>query len=368
MPRFEEMLGELREMGTRAIRLSGGGEPLFHRKIREFLAAIQASGLPIENVTTNAVLLRSEIAELLAATCDHVTVSLNTADAETYGSMMQTNPANFQRAVDNVKALIALRRGRRARRPKVLLQFLVWKGNYRQIPGMYRLAREIGVDSILFNGLAFLPPEKRMTPAETDEMMGLYEEILRIDQSRTIGTIDSFEQDLSARVADIGQRLRAEEGLFSLPRKAARFLRRDGHTLPEKIGDLRERVRMRRAARARQGLDSSCLIGWHSMVVRSTGAVAPCCILQGKEMGNVYRQTVREVWHGEAYDRFRGELSRILRERLDWRHDPERDTTVTPLCGAAGNCPIASFYYTPDTRFLRAFNQTARNLRDSSAS
>ena len=65
MPRFQELLGELREGGARSVRLAGGGEPLFHRKIREFLRAIQSSGLPIENVTTNAVLLRSEVAELL---------------------------------------------------------------------------------------------------------------------------------------------------------------------------------------------------------------------------------------------------------------------------------------------------------------
>jgi MoaA/NifB/PqqE/SkfB family radical SAM enzyme len=362
MPRFEEMLGELREMGTRTVRLSGGGEPLLHRKIREFLGAIQASGLPIENVTTNAVLLRKEIAELLAATCDHVTVSLNTADEATYAAMMQTSPQNFQRVVDNVKALIALRRERRSRHPQVLLQFLVWQGNYRQIPEMYRLAKEIGVDRILFNGLASLPPEKRMTPAETDEMMELYEEVLRADEYRTVGAINSFEQDLSARVAGINQRLSAERSLLSLPRRAARFLSRDGSTLPEKLGHLGDRLRMRRASRAGQGLDTHCLIGWHSMVVRTTGAVAPCCILQEKELGNVYRQSVREVWHGEAYDRFRGELSRILRRRADWQHDPENDRTVTPLCGPQGRCPAGSVYYQPDIPFLRAFNKTVHSL------
>lgn len=30
MTPFEELLGELREAGTRSLRLSGGGEPLFH--------------------------------------------------------------------------------------------------------------------------------------------------------------------------------------------------------------------------------------------------------------------------------------------------------------------------------------------------
>jgi len=365
MPRFEELLGELKEAGTRSLRLAGGGEPLFHRKIKEFLAAIQASGLPIENVTTNAVLLRTEAAELLAATCDQVTVSLNTADEASYASMMQTNPRNFQRVVDNVQALIALRRARQSRSPLILLQFLVWKENYRQIPAMYRLAREIGVDRILFNGLAFLPPEKRMTPAETDEMMGLYEEILRADEYRTIAAINSFEQDLTARVAEMSHRLGAERSRLSLPAKAARFLLRDGFTLPEKVGHFRERVRMRRASRASEGLDSYCLIGWHSMVIRTTGAVAPCCILQGKELGNVYRQSVREVWHGEAYDRFRAELSRILREGAGWRHDEAADRTVDSLCGLKDACPIGTFYYKPDVPFLRSFNDRLRILNPS---
>jgi len=356
MPRFQELLGELREVGCRSVRLAGGGEPLFHRRIRDFLRAIQSSGLPIENVTTNAVLLRSEVAEILADVCDQVTVSLNTADDKGYGEMMQTNPRNFQRVVDNVKALIALRRERRRGRPKVLLQYLVWKGNYRTIPEMYRLAREMGVDQILFNGLAFLPPEKKMTEAETGEMMALYEEVVRADGYRTVGAINSFEQDLSARVAEMDRRIGAGRSKLA---KAAGFLG-DGFTLPEKAGHLRDRLERRRAARGGRDLDSYCLIGWHSMVVRTTGAVAPCCILQGKELGNVYRQTVREVWHGEPYNRFRAELSRILREGPGWKHDEAVDRTVDSLCGIKDACPIGTFYYKPDLAFLRSFNELLR--------
>ena len=353
MPRFAEMLDELREAGTRSVRLSGGGEPLFHRRIKDFLAAIQASRLPIENLTTNAVLLRSEVAELVGATCDSITVSLNTADEATYASMMQTSARNFQRVVDNTRELIAQRRRRGAKQPRVTLQYLVWKENYRTIPAMYRLAREIGTDVILFNGLSFLKPEQRMTAAETDEMMALYEEVVRIDGYRTIGAVNSFEQDLSARVAEMNRRI----GSALTP---ARLLRRDGFTLGETVDHLRERVRKKRAARAGRGLDRSCLIGWHSMLVRTTGTVAPCCILQGKELGNVYRQTVREVWHGEAYGRFRAELSRIRCQGAAWRHDETADQTVDSLCGSEGGCPVGTFYYEPDVPFLRSFNRIPR--------
>lgn len=358
MPRFAEMLQELKEAGTRSVRLSGGGEPLFHRKIKEFLAAIQASGLPVENLTTNAVLLRSETAELIAATCDSVTVSLNTADEATYASMMQTPARNFQRVVDNTRDLIAARRRRGSKTPRVTLQFLVWKENYRTIPAMYRLAREIGADTILFNGLSSLKPEQRMTEAETDEMMALYEEVVRIDQYRTVGALNSFEQDLSDRVAAMNRRIEAERPAW---RKALPLLPENGFTLAETVDHLQERIARKKAAKGGQGLESHCLIGWHSMLIRTTGTVAPCCILQGKELGNVYRQSVREVWHGEAYNRFRAELSRILRDGAAWRHDETTDRTVDGLCG--GGCPVGTFYYTPDTCFLKSFNRGLVQLR-----
>jgi hypothetical protein len=40
--------------------------------------------------------------------------------------------------------------------PKLILQFLVYKGNYWTIPDMYRLARTLKADGILFNGLSYL--------------------------------------------------------------------------------------------------------------------------------------------------------------------------------------------------------------------
>jgi MoaA/NifB/PqqE/SkfB family radical SAM enzyme len=367
MPRFEEILAELKEMGTKAIRLSGGGEPLFHRNIRDFLALVKASGLPIENLTTNGVLLRPDIAELLVGTCEQVTVSLNTADETTYASMMQTNVRNFQRVVDNMSGLVKAKRARGTRNPHVKLQFLVWKENYKSIPDMYRLACEAGVDSILFNGLAYLRPDQQMNEAETEEMMGLYEGVLRIDEYRKIDAINSFEQDISQRVARIGVKVGTARNEMNPIQRMAHLLLRDDFSLGEKVEHVRKRRERERVLKANAGLASHCVIGWHSMLVRATGVVAPCCILQGKELGNVYKQSIREVWHGEAFNRFRSELSRVLREGASWEYDPERDKTVEAICGPHGNCPIANFYYYPDTRFVRSFNDTLGKLTPPAA-
>src|SRR3954449_3773473 len=90
LSRIEELMGELRDAGTRSVRLAGGGEPLFHRKTKDMLRAISNSGLPLENITTNGALLRDEVASILLGehVCDEIIVSLNTGDAATYASMM----------------------------------------------------------------------------------------------------------------------------------------------------------------------------------------------------------------------------------------------------------------------------------------
>lgn len=346
--RLEELMRELQAAGTRSIRLSGGGEPLFHRNIKGVLGAIAASGIPIENVTTNAVLLRDELVDLLiAARCDQVTISLNTFGAESYAQMMQTPARNYERVLANVKALAA----RPQPRPAINLQFLVWKENYRAIPEMYDLARDLGADSIFFGGLAFLRPEQKMNRAETAEMIALYEEVVTRDEYRRIDSINSFEQDLTPHLAAMNARIAAGRG--GALRRVARFVTRRDVTWREKLAHRRKLARARRVGAQIAGLDEPCLIGWHSLVIRTNGVVAPCCILQAAPLGNIHAQSLREVWHGQRYAAFRRELARMRREGEAWQHDPKTDATLTPLCGGK-ECPIKSFYYRGDISFRRA--------------
>ncbi len=361
LARIEELVGELQQAGTRSIRFAGGGEPLFHRKTKDLLRLIGRSGLPIENITTNAVLLGEEVTEiLLNGHCDEIIVSLNTADAESYSRMMQTPARNFDRVVKNVRHMLSERKRRRSGIPQIVLQFLVWKENYRSIPQMYALARELDVDSILFNGLAFLKPEQEMSAEETAEMMRLYEQVVRIDEFRRIAQIESFEQDLRPAVGEMGARLDAERRQKGRVRRLAHLIGRRDLTWREKLEHQLEVRRNRKIERESAGLDQPCIIGWHSLVIRTGGPVAPCCILQGSPLGNIFTHSLREVWYGEDYARFRRELARIIASGESWQPNPAEDRTVVAMCGGKGTevCPIKSFYYKPDIPFLRELNRS----------
>ena len=366
MTRMEELLEELRKAGTRSIRLSGGGEPLFHRQTKAYLRAIATSGIPIENVTTNAVLMGEEVAGLLIdAHCDQVTVSLNTGDAETYASMMKTPPRNFDRVIANVRGLAAARRARGTSWPKINIQYLVWRDNYRSIPQMYTLAREIGADSILFNGLSFLQPDQKMSVEETAEMMRLYREVVRIDEYRTITSITSYEQDISEPLGRINAEIHEERQRAGRFRRYRDLLLRRDFTFSQKLA---HRAKMREVERVNsevENLSEECVIGWYSLVIRTSGAAAPCCILQGQELGNIYRQTLDEVWYGPGFAQLRRELSEIMDQGDEWVYDAGKHRYVNGQCAIGGSqaCPIRSFYYRQDLPFMRTYNQTVMDRR-----
>ena len=347
---WADFIHELKASGTRSVRLAGGGEPLFHRQIKEVLQVLADEKLPIENITTNGVLLTDKVVPQLLNTCDEITLSLNTGDPESYSQMMQTPPKNFERVVKNAKSLIAARDAAKAKGPRLLVQYLVWKENFRSIPRMYELAREIGADDIVFGGLAYLKPEQNMSPAETDEMMQLYRSVLRRDEYRRIRAVESFEQDLRERVAAMNAELQQERGRRSLLKRATAFLGDDDFSFNERWDHF---WAMRRTSRRASATDVPCIIGWYSMVVRTSGEVGGCCILQGKRLGNVYQESLARVWHGEAYESFRQELRRIMLEREAWEVSAS-DKIVEPLCGGkTAHCPI-NFYYREDAAFVAA--------------
>ena len=357
MQRIEELIDELKRAGTRAIRLSGGGEPLFHRSVKPMLEKMAASGIPLENITTNAVLLGEDIAKILVRCCDQVTVSLNTADAETYASMMQTPARNFDRVLQNIRTLIRVRKESGAERPRVQLQYLVWKDNYRSIPRMYALARELGVDTILFNGLSWLRPDQEMTSDEIHEMLALYEQVVREDEFRYVRNIESYERDISGEVDAMIRRVAAERNGRPLVERAMRFLRREG-SLRTKFAHLTKMRRAVKADRDVEGFDESCVIGWYSMVIRSDGTVGPCCVLQGKPLGNIFQQTVDEIWNGAPYRQFRAELSRIMAEGEAWKA-AGNERVVDSICAAktGAKCPMRSYYFIRDVPFVKELDR-----------
>ena len=129
---------ELRALGTQVVLLSGG-EPLVHPHWAEVAQALREVGLRLWLLTAGLSLSRH--VEEVAALCERVTISLDGATRETYKAI---------RGVDGFEAVCGGIRAVVARGLPVTLRVTVQRGNYRELPQLVRLARELGVAQISF--------------------------------------------------------------------------------------------------------------------------------------------------------------------------------------------------------------------------
>ncbi len=345
---LESLFREMRTMGVRGVRLMGGGEPLFRRDAEAMIRKLGEHGLRVADVTTNGVLLTEPVVRALyAAGCDEICISLNTADAASYATMMQTTPKNFERVLDNIRRAAAIRR-ETGSDCRLRVQFLVYQDNYRQLPRMAHVFRESGADSFWLNGLYPVRPMPTMSEEDIAEMLRLYEELLAGDYFEHLEQFSFWEQSIAERIA---ASTRAVFARAPLGRRARIKLR---HAFDPSA----------RAAREAAKLHEFCLVGWYSMTVNANGDAVTCCILQDHRnavLGNVHASGLEEIWRGPAYERFRAELREIMARRGSVG-ETAHACSVEDLCSRKSACPNRSYYWGDDLAFRRAFHDAVEAM------
>lgn len=149
MPKGDLPTARARELVSEIARLKPGwvivegGEPLLRTDLFELLALMRERGLEV-HLITNGMLLKTGIIGTLKDLGVRVMVSIDGAEPETYEAIR--TGASFKKVVQAAKELA--REG--------LLEAInttIFKINYREIPGIFRLAESVGVKRITFIGL-----------------------------------------------------------------------------------------------------------------------------------------------------------------------------------------------------------------------
>src|SRR5438105_8628993 len=136
LPRLSDLIDEMAANGLRSVRLSGGGDPLFHREVLDVLDHLARRGVVVDNLTTNGLALNEEVAKrLIANKAREVIFSLNAADAADYARMMQVKPAIFDKVIENIRRLSGMRGD--SIYPSIVVQFLIDRKNLHRLIDMY---------------------------------------------------------------------------------------------------------------------------------------------------------------------------------------------------------------------------------------
>ena len=333
------LIDELVTSGLASVRLSGGGDPLFHREIVDVLDHLSSKRVVVDNVTTNGVALTDTVARrLVDSQAREVIISLNAADPEDYQRMMQVRPELFSKVLENVRHLVALKGERVA--PVVVVQFLIDRENFQKLPEMYALGRSLGVDRVALNSVLEVHnariSEGTLLGADDAEAVRPYlEELVRRDFDARLLLMnfrwDSWNQNLARAYEKAGY---ASPDLFPI---APSFREENG----------------------------SCFFGWYTAAVTGTGDIYPCCMLISpffQPLGNIHEGSFDSQWNGERFTSMRREMRDVMIDKRT-RHSPALFQVLKPECVEPRMCWLKNANFRGDDEFYRELGSSLDELR-----
>lgn len=253
--------------------LTGFGEIFCHPRLLDILRQLKSHRLTI-NATSNGTLWTAELLESLVGEelLDLICVSLDAGYPETYARLRVGG--DMEKVLGNLLLLDKIKRWLGRDKPRLHLSFISMRENLNELPLVIGLAKRVGAEKVIVQGLY-----------ENESMAG----------QSTAGADE--EQPVFATAAAVARanEVRLE---FWYQSQAARPL-----------AGAAEKVQITAPPAAGRPLVKQCGYPWERVFVKSDLTVQACATVWEKLiMGNLRESTIEEIWRGPRY--------RELRERL----------------------------------------------------
>ncbi len=275
LPLVKELLQELKEMGSKEIYFSGGGEPFTHPHMMEILRYSKEKGF-LCYVNTNFTLLdKDKLKELIEMGVDHLTVSLWAGTARTYAlTHPNKTELDFERIRENLLYLNTHKKGK----PLVKLYNVIFNLNYHELERMIEFAKETHSESVEFTVIDTIPQATDILLLNSQQQKELLRICQRIMRRREEGwarevILFNFEQ-FYHRIASPEN---VVKGLYD------KWI----------IGKI------------------PCYIGWVFTRILPDGNVNGCLKAHRIPLGNIFQNRFSEIWNSPRYRWFREKTLRF---------------------------------------------------------
>ncbi|MGQ9532590.1 MAG: radical SAM protein [Desulfotomaculales bacterium] len=243
-----------------------GGEPLIHPDFWPVAERARERGLYL-SINTNGTLITEEVArrfeELDFA---YVAVSVDAPEPGRHDRFRGV-PGAWERTVTGIRHLARTR-------VSTVLSFTITRENYRQLPAMYRLAEELGMDKVMVYN--FIPTGRAREIVEQDLTPEMREEALQMMYEYAAGG-----GSLCSTAPQLG-RLCLERGRPDLVPLA--------HTGPGRARELGVLAH----------LIGGCGVGRAYLALQPDGRVTPCVYMPDITLGHVREKPLLAIWHTNA--------------------------------------------------------------------
>ncbi|GCF10263.1 radical SAM protein [Dictyobacter arantiisoli] len=253
--------------------LHGLGEPLLNKDLPRMVRYLKDRGTYVLFNSNGIALTEARGQALIDAGLDEYRLSMDGSTRETYAQVRGVDA--FDKIWRNVGAFIKLQQAQDASKPAVSLWFTAMRENLHELPGLVNLADVHGVREIYLQRLVY------------------------------------FEEGLAASKQALFHRSSPEE--LAIIRQAEERCKEHGilfkaagaaTPLQSVIRDFGERPW------------SGCQRPYNLTYITSSGNVLSCCFApfghrsakeyrEERVLGNIFQESIEQIWHGERYNEFR---------------------------------------------------------------
>ncbi len=146
---FERLLDEVGDY-VFFIDFHNWGEPLLNNQLENFIRLARGKMISTTISTNLSLKLTDErLRSLILSGLNHMIVSLDGASKETV--TMYRRGMDFDLVISNMRRLVALKKEMNSKTPYISWQFLVFRFNEHELEKAQEMARDIGVDRLMFS-------------------------------------------------------------------------------------------------------------------------------------------------------------------------------------------------------------------------
>lgn len=278
-----DAIDQLHELGTFSVNLSGGGEPMMHPDFKDIFLYLKQKNFEV-NLNTNFTLASKDmIDQFLNFRLNHLHLSLWAGDAKTYKVIY---PNKTEKDFERLKEHIIYLTSHKYRFP-VSLYYVVNSKNYHAIDAFLKFAIENGVDTVEFT-LVDIPE---------DHMDWLMLSSKQKKQVTDYFSSCSFRNNSLETLPDGTKNVHNLEILNLDP-----FVKK----INQKSTPEEENLKIINKI--------PCLVGWTYTRIMFDGLVLPCCRGVQFPMGDLYKNSFKEIWFSKKYNQFRKNAKSLVKD------------------------------------------------------
>lgn len=274
-----------------------GGEPLLYSYIAELLEEIKYYGSTVD-MPTNGTLLEENAEMLVSTQPNRIWVSI---DGPKQINNVQRGDGVFQKSIKGIEKIFDLRESKGQNYPKVGISCIVTSTNYKYLEELFLNEIDLDkIDHISIEAQLFSSKEQcdeyRSILRDNFEVYNINYAQGMIWDKKDFSNIDYKE--LSRQIKNI-KRICDEKGIFLI-------------TYPKNTEEKNLELYFRGKFSEMTDKRERCALPWIYAEITAEGNVAPCHTYYDLTFGNIYEESLLEIWNSEKYKKFRSYMRKNM--------------------------------------------------------